>query len=305
MHAIRRAGCRPVGEIDSSGATWQERVDDARGLGGLGTLRRVETRSISPENLDGARRAAAAARPRARARLRARPRAGLEDLAQRRRSRPDATFDARRRSTGPGRITHLWITTHTDNWRTLVLRAYWDGADEPAVEVPVRRLLLQGWGRFAQVSSQPSRPTRTAASTPTGRCRSAPAPASRSRTLRRCTRHRLLPDHLRARRATTPTTGYLHAQWRRSNPLAEQGRTRSLDGRRGPRPLRRHVSRLGRQLDRLVGRGRDQVLPRRRRRATRPSAAPAPRTTSAAPGTSTCPARATPSSPRPTSGCPR
>ena len=37
---------------------------------------------------------------------------------------------------GPGVITHLWITVHPEHWRSLVLRAYWDGAEEPAVEVP-------------------------------------------------------------------------------------------------------------------------------------------------------------------------
>ena len=34
-----------------------------------------------------------------------------------------------------------------------MLRAYWDGADEPAVEVPVGDFFGQGWGEFAQVSS--------------------------------------------------------------------------------------------------------------------------------------------------------
>src|SRR5690349_7741975 len=38
---------------------------------------------------------------------------------------------------GPGRITHIWLTAHPDHWRTLLLRARWDGADTPAIEVPV------------------------------------------------------------------------------------------------------------------------------------------------------------------------
>ena len=37
----------------------------------------------------------------------------------------------------PGRITHIWMTTHPTNWRTLILRAFWDGAAEPAIEVPL------------------------------------------------------------------------------------------------------------------------------------------------------------------------
>ena len=36
-----------------------------------------------------------------------------------------------------------------------MLRAYWDGADEPAVEVPVGDFFGSGWGRFAQVNSPP------------------------------------------------------------------------------------------------------------------------------------------------------
>ena len=52
-----------------------------------------------------------------------------------------------------GRITHVWLTTHPDHWRALVLRAHWDGDPEPAVEVPVGDLFGQGWGRFAQLSS--------------------------------------------------------------------------------------------------------------------------------------------------------
>lgn len=49
--------------------------------------------------------------------------------------KPGETFDLAKID-GAGKITHIWITTHTDNWRTLLLRAFWDGADEPAIEVP-------------------------------------------------------------------------------------------------------------------------------------------------------------------------
>ena len=41
---------------------------------------------------------------------------------------------------GPGQVTHLWCTLLApDPWwgRTLVLRAYWDGSDEPSVEAPL------------------------------------------------------------------------------------------------------------------------------------------------------------------------
>src|SRR5215217_5145952 len=54
---------------------------------------------------------------------------------------------------GSGMITHIWLTTHRDHWRTLVLRAYRDHGSHPAVEVPVGDFFANGWGRFAQVSS--------------------------------------------------------------------------------------------------------------------------------------------------------
>jgi hypothetical protein len=54
---------------------------------------------------------------------------------------------------GPGTITHIWLTTTVNNWRTLILRAYWDHASEPAIEVPLGDFFAHGWNRFAQVSS--------------------------------------------------------------------------------------------------------------------------------------------------------
>jgi hypothetical protein len=56
---------------------------------------------------------------------------------------------------GPATIRHLWLTTHRDNWRSLVLRVTWDDADVPAIETPVGDFFCSGWGRFAQVSSVP------------------------------------------------------------------------------------------------------------------------------------------------------
>ena len=58
---------------------------------------------------------------------------------------------------------------------------------------------------------------------------------------------------------------YFHAQFRRMNPLPYKEVYTLLDGVKGARPLRRDLHGLGRQQRRLVGRGRDQVLHRRRR----------------------------------------
>ena len=45
---------------------------------------------------------------------------------------------------GSGMITHVWLTTHHDHWRTLVLRAYWDHAPDPAIEVPLGDFFANG-----------------------------------------------------------------------------------------------------------------------------------------------------------------
>ena len=273
------------------------------GLGSVARLRAVQTRSISPENFDGSAGGGGRATEGTGADMRARPRAGLEGLAERRhrsRARPSTSPT----STAPGRITHIWITTHTDNWRTLLLRAYWDGADEPAIEVPYGDFFCQRLGRFAQVNSQPI------AANPHGGFNSywpMPFRAGARLTMENLSDRRrpgLLPDHLRDRRR-------LRRPGLPARAVAAQQSAGAPDpahaprGRRGPGAVRRHLPRLGRQQQRLVGRGRDQVLPRRRRGVPDDLRHRAPRTTSAAPGTSTCPGRATPRSPRRTSGCRR
>jgi hypothetical protein len=56
---------------------------------------------------------------------------------------------------GPGKITHIWMTSHHSTWRTLVLRAYWEGDAEPAVETPLGDFFAQGTGIPANVNSLP------------------------------------------------------------------------------------------------------------------------------------------------------
>jgi len=188
----------------------------------IATLRTVATRSISPENFSGEK----AGGGRATDGTGAGP---ARDLGQGWKVSPSVeigpgeTFDVARID-GPGRITHIWLTTHTDHWRSLLLRAYWDGATEPAVEVPVGDFFGQGWGSFAQLSSE------TIAVNPHGGFNSYWPMPFRDRA------------HLTIENLGTETAvvyyqvsyevgedapgadaGYLHAQWRRSNPLP--GRT--------------------------------------------------------------------------------
>ncbi len=53
---------------------------------------------------------------------------------------------------GSGAIQQIWMTP-AGNWRYAILRFYWDGEEEPSVEVPVGDFFACGWGKYAQVSS--------------------------------------------------------------------------------------------------------------------------------------------------------
>jgi hypothetical protein len=53
---------------------------------------------------------------------------------------------------GPGAIKQIWMTP-TGTWRNEILRIYWDGEDEPSVEVPVGDFFASGWQSYKQISS--------------------------------------------------------------------------------------------------------------------------------------------------------
>lgn len=53
---------------------------------------------------------------------------------------------------GPGAIQHIWMTP-TGNWRSTIIRIYWDGETTPSVEAPVGDFFCMGWGQYAPLSS--------------------------------------------------------------------------------------------------------------------------------------------------------
>ncbi len=53
---------------------------------------------------------------------------------------------------GAGAIQQIWMTP-TGNWRSSILRIYWDDSAAPSVECPVGDFFACGWGKYAQVSS--------------------------------------------------------------------------------------------------------------------------------------------------------
>lgn len=54
-----------------------------------------------------------------------------------------------------GVIQHIWMTTHSDNWRKVILRMYWDGEEYPSVEVPIGDFFCNGWCEPSNVNSIP------------------------------------------------------------------------------------------------------------------------------------------------------
>lgn len=51
-----------------------------------------------------------------------------------------------------GMIQHIWLTP-TGKHRDLILRFYWDGSEEPAIECPVGDFFANGWQEYSQISS--------------------------------------------------------------------------------------------------------------------------------------------------------
>jgi len=186
------------------------------GLPGLAALRQVQTRSISAENFDGSPGGGGRATEGTGARA-------ARDLGQKWKVSPSvmvpggSTLDLGVID-GPGRINHIWMTTHYAHWRTLILRAYWDGSDEPAIEVPYGDFFASGWGRFAQVNSQPI------AVNPNGGFNSYwPMPftsGARVTIENTSSADAVLYYQITYEIGGDYTgQGYLHAQWRRNNPL--------------------------------------------------------------------------------------
>lgn len=116
------------------------------------TKRGVERRSITAENPDGAVGGGAKNIEKD-----AESHYGYGALGQTRKARPCRPVPAGETITiaeidGPGVIQHLFLAVrNTTNqgeyvWRDFILRMYWDGEEEPSVEVPLGDFFCNGWG---------------------------------------------------------------------------------------------------------------------------------------------------------------
>lgn len=56
---------------------------------------------------------------------------------------------------GAGEIRHMWFTCDPKYWRSLILRVFWDGEEEPSVMVPIGDFFCNGWCERSNVNSLP------------------------------------------------------------------------------------------------------------------------------------------------------
>src|SRR5689334_15329767 len=59
---------------------------------------------------------------------------------------------------GPGTVTHVWVTIASNeryHLRRIVLRAWWDGEDDPSVETPIGDFFGLGFGEPNYWSAAP------------------------------------------------------------------------------------------------------------------------------------------------------
>jgi hypothetical protein len=134
---------------------------------------------------------------------------------------------------GPGAIQRIWITAFPTAWRRLVLRCYWDHEATPSVEVPLGDFFCNGWGVRCNVNSLPI------AVNPAGGFNSYWEMPFRQHA--RITVENLASDPVGGFFYQVDYTltdvpedrAYLHAQWRRNNPLPYQQDHTLLDGVKG------------------------------------------------------------------------
>lgn len=119
-------------------------------LSSLPLLSEAKTRSIGPENFSGEKGKGGMA-------TEGTGKNAARELGQGWKVSPSVRIKAHTtftlaEITGPGAIQHIWMTP-TGNWRFSILRMYWDGEDTPSVEVPVGDFFANGWCTFTHVNS--------------------------------------------------------------------------------------------------------------------------------------------------------
>ncbi len=200
------------------------------GLGNLSRLSNAKTRSISAENFTGEKGKAAMATEGTGANC-------ARDLGQGWKVSPSISIPAHTKVTladieGPGAIQHIWMTTFPGNWRSLILRFYWDGEENPSVETPYGDFFANGWCQRCNISSLPI------AVNPAGGMNSyweMPFRKSAQITIENLGDEAVILYYQVDYTLTEipEDVGYFHAQWRRDNPLKYKEVHTILDGVKG------------------------------------------------------------------------
>ncbi len=199
------------------------------GMGTLPLLSDAETRSISAENPTGARGAGATAE---------------NHLGKGWKGRPCITLAKDSITTlaeieGQGVIQHIWITVGEGGprgktvLRDLVLRFYWDSGPTPNIEVPIGDFFANGHGMRCRINSLP------VAVNPSGGMNCYwPMPFRKGARITLTNEH---GDEVRgfyyqitySLTDVPESAAYLHAQWRRENPVTYHREYTIVDGIRG------------------------------------------------------------------------
>ena len=122
------------------------------GMGNIYRLSDAKTRSISPENFNGAKGGGGKATTGTGA-------GPSRELGKGWKVSPSVIIKSKNVYTvaeieGPGSVQHIWMTP-TGNWRYSILRFYWDDETTPSVEVPVGDFFGMGWGQYSPLQSLP------------------------------------------------------------------------------------------------------------------------------------------------------
>ncbi len=119
-------------------------------MGNIFRISDAKTRSISPENFNGAKGKGGMA-------TKGTGEGPARELGQGWKLSPSVVIKAGTTFTvaemeGPGSVQHIWMTP-TGNWRTSILRFYWDDETIPSVEAPVGDFFCMGWGQYSPLQS--------------------------------------------------------------------------------------------------------------------------------------------------------
>lgn len=199
-------------------------------LGNLTRLSRAKTRSISPENFKGEKGKGGMATKGTGVKC-------ARELGRGWKVSPSIKLPAGKTVTiadikGPGAIQQIWLTPSGLTWRHWILRFYWDGEKSPSIECPMGDFFCMGWNKFAQVNALPVNVNPGLAFNCFWEM-----PFRKSARITVENLHndeQTLYYQINYTLTDVPEDcAYLHAQWRRSNPLPYKTDHVLLDGVKG------------------------------------------------------------------------